>query len=41
LEVKDKQRAKDFMNPTSIVEAESAAGAFDFKWYFVEEISVF
>jgi hypothetical protein len=40
LEVDDKQKARDFLNPANVAEAESEAGAMDFEWHFVEEIAV-
>ena len=40
LDVDDKDQARAFLDPMNVAEAEKAAGASDFKWYFVEKMSL-
>jgi len=40
LEADDVDRARSFLDPANIREAEKAAGASDFEWHFVESVTV-
>ncbi|SMC88810.1 hypothetical protein SAMN02746065_113122 [Desulfocicer vacuolatum DSM 3385] len=40
LEVEDVHRARAFLEPKNVEKAETAAGASDFEWHFVENIAV-
>jgi len=37
-EVKDRDKAKAFLNPTDVAKAAGDAGASGFQWHFVEEV---
>lgn len=39
LEVDDIKRAKEFLNPVNVAQAQAAVGASDFEWYFVEKVT--
>jgi hypothetical protein len=38
-EIQDKDKARAFLNPTDLAEAEKQAGASDFQWHFVEDVT--
>ena len=38
-EVRDRERAAAFLNPADVSEAQKNAGASDFQWFFVEDVT--
>lgn len=40
LQVEDKERARQFLNPSDVAKSSAAAGVLEFGWEFVENIPV-